>query len=95
MNLLRRFQLVILMTATLATPLLLNSQAAFGASETVDTTQPVPGPKRCDPPRPGSPFIDPFCTPGQTPPPPKDDCQPKPGSPFIDPFCPKNPPTTK
>jgi hypothetical protein len=61
MNLLRRCQLIVLMTATFASPLLLNSQAAFSASETVDITQPVPAPKRCDPPKPGSPFIDPFC----------------------------------
>lgn len=96
MNLLKRYQLIILMGAIVVTPWVLNSPTVVSASQTADTTQPVPNPttnpNNCKP-KPGSPFIDPFCLP--SPPPPKDDCKPTPGSPFIDPFCPKPSPPQK
>jgi hypothetical protein len=67
MNLLKRSQLIILMAAIVGTPWMLNSPTVVSASETADTTQPVPTPttipKPCKPTPPGSPFIDPFCSP--------------------------------
>jgi hypothetical protein len=97
MNLLKRSQLIILMAAIVGTPWMLNSPTVVSASQTADTTQPVPTPtttpKPCKP-TPGSPFIDPFCSP-IPPRPPQNDCKPAPGSPFIDPFCPKPAPTPK
>ncbi|PSB02177.1 hypothetical protein [Merismopedia glauca] len=86
---------LLLISPIFATPLLLNSPAAFGASETEDITQPVPLPKPDDcKPKPGSIFRDPFCPTVPIPPPPKDDCTPRPGQIFPDPFCPK-PPTQR